>query len=172
VITSCCGALFSANAKGVAAEVSSLDPGSSMLALYGTGAAALASGLWCTLKRRGGPLFALAAALAFVTALAAIVSCVALYVYEHPHHHCPFCLLKQGHGYVGYLLYIPLFAATALAFGAGVTSPWRRIPSLSAAVERDARRLAGSATALFALFYLVTIWLVMRSHLVMAGVWW
>lgn len=172
VITSCCGALFSAGAEGVAAEVSGMDPGSSMVALYGTGALALASGLWCTLGRSRGPLFALAAALAFVTALAAIVSCVALYVYEHPHHHCPFCILKEGHGYVGYLLYIPLFVATALAFGAGVTGPWRGIPSLTAAVERDTPRLAGWATALFAFFYLAATWLVVRSNLVMTGVWW
>ena len=176
VITSCCGALFSAAAEGVAAEVSGLDPGVAMLAFYGTGAAVLASGLWCTLKsgggRGGGPLFALTAVLAFAAALAAIVSYVALYIYEHPHHHCPFCILEEGHGYVGYLLYVPLFAATALAFGAGATSAWRGIPSLAAAVERDAPRLAGLATVLFAIFYLAATWLVVRSNLVMSGVWW
>jgi len=49
----------------------------------------------------------------FVAALIGILSFVSLYVYEHPHHHCPFCILKPEYDYQGYLLYIPLFAAAA-----------------------------------------------------------
>ncbi len=105
-------------------------------------------------------------------ALVAIVSFIALYIYEHPHHHCPFCILKAGHGYVGYLLYLPLFGATAMALATGVTAPWRGLPSLSAAVDRLARRQTWLALGLFGLFYLVASWQVIRSNLVMSGVWW
>jgi hypothetical protein len=172
VITSCCGALFSADAEGVAAEVSGLEPSTAMWLLYGSGALMLASGAVFIRQRRGGPLFALLSLGAFVLALVAIVSFIALYIYEHPHHHCPFCILKEGHGYVGYLLYIPLFGATAMALAAGVTTPWRRLPSLTNAVDRLSRQQTWLALVLFGLFYLIAGWQVIFSNLTMTGVWW
>ena len=172
VITSCCGALFSADAEGVAAEVSGLKPKTAMFALYGTGLLTLLSGFWYIKKQSFGWLFALSSGLAFVVALVAIVSFIALYVYEHPHHHCPFCILKSGHDYVGYALYIPLFLATALAFGTGVISPWKNKSSLSDAVATDAPKMAWFAVVLFALFYSISTWAVLNSNLVMSGVWW
>jgi hypothetical protein len=172
VITSCCGSLFSPDAQGVAAEVSSVTPRTAMLALYGSGALVFASGAIYLWRRRLATLFAASAAVAFPVALVAIVSCVALYVYEHPHHHCPFCILKSGHDYIGYWLYIPLFSATALALGVGALAPWRNIASLRAAVVADARRYAAIALAGFMLFYAVATFAIVRSNLTMAGTWW
>ncbi len=171
VITSCCGALFSADAEGVAGEVSGLEPRSSMLGLYASGILVIVTGVWYGLKRSGGTLFALFAAAAFVMALAAIVSFISLYVYEHPHHHCPFCILKSGHDYIGYFLYIPLFIGTALALGVGAVTPWKAVPSLSAVIDIEAGRLAWLATILFGLFYLIASWAVVNSHLRMPEVW-
>jgi hypothetical protein len=172
VITSCCGALFSAEGEGVAAEVSGLDPAVSLAAMAASGLALLGVGLLYLRRQRGGVAFGLLGALAFLAALVAIVSCIALYVYEHPHHHCPFCLLKSGHGFIGYWLYIPLFAGTALALGVGLISPWRRLPSLGSVVAADGRRFASLALALFVLFYAVAGWAILRSHLTMGSVWW
>jgi len=172
VITSCCGALFSADAEGVAAEVAGLEPATALWMLYASGTLVLASGALFLWRRRGGPLFALSSLGAFVLALVAIVSFIALYIYEHPHHHCPFCILKEGHGYVGYLLYLPLFGATAMALAAGITAPWRRLPSLSAAVDRLSRQQTWLALSLFGLFYLIAGWQVIFSNLTMMGVWW
>jgi hypothetical protein len=46
---------------------------------------------------------ALASGAAFAVAtIVGILSFISLYVYEHPHHHCPFCLLKPEYGYQGY----------------------------------------------------------------------
>lgn len=172
VITSCCGSLFSPDAQGVAAEVSAVTPRAAMLALYGSGALVLASGAIYLWSRRLATLFAASAAVAFPIAIVAIVSCVALYVYEHPHHHCPFCILKSGHDYIGYWLYIPLFTATALALGVGTLAPWRNIASLRTAVAADARRYAAIALAGFMLFYVVATFAIVRSNLTMAGTWW
>lgn len=172
VITSCCGSLFSLDAQGVAAEVSSVTPRNAMLALYSSGALVLASGAVYLWRRRLATLFAASAAVAFPVAIIAIVSCIALYVYEHPHHHCPFCILKSGHDYIGYWLYIPLFTATALAIGVGALAPWRNIASLRAAVAADARRYAAIALAGFVLFYAVATFAIVHSNLTMAGTWW
>lgn len=102
----------------------------------------------------------------------AIISYISLYIYEHPHHHCPFCILKSGHDYAGYALYMPLFLATAIALAAGVISLWRKVPSLGAAVETVAPRLTFIALSLFAIFYAMATWLVLRSNLTMESVWW
>ena len=169
LITSCCGSLFSPEGGGVAAEIAGLDPAVSLAALALSGLALLATGLRYWRRGRGGGLFALLAALTFGIALTAIVSGVALYVYEHPHHHCPFCLLKSGHDFVGYGLYVPLFAATALALGAGLMEVWRSAPSLKAIIAIRGPRLAGLSLILFALFYGLATWLVLRSNLLLLG---
>lgn len=172
VITSCCGALFTPEGGGVAAEVSALQPRTAMPALYGSGLAVLAAGAFYGYRRRGGAAFALLSLTAFLVALAAIVSSVALYVYEHPHHHCPFCILKGGHHFIGYGLYIPLFAATALALGAALIGRWRQVPSLEAVIQVAAPRLTLLALSLLACFYLLASYLVWSSNLTMQGVWW
>ncbi|MEN8180640.1 MAG: hypothetical protein ABFS39_18745 [Pseudomonadota bacterium] len=172
VITSCCGSLFSAEADGVVAEVSGLQPKTALLLFWGSGTAVLLSGIWYAMRRNQGPLFAVISTIAFGIALVAIVSFVSLYIYEHPHHHCPFCLLKAGHGYVGYLLYIPLFSATALALATGVRATWKKVPSLADAVDSSAPHLVWTALILFVLFYLIAGWSVVDSNLVMSDVWW
>jgi hypothetical protein len=172
VITSCCGSLFSPDAKGVAAELAGVEPRLAMLALYGSGAAVLLSGGLYLWRRRGAQWLAATAALAFPTALVALVSLIALYVYEHPHHHCPFCILKAGHGFIGYWLYIPLFGGSAYALAVGALAPWRSIPSLTAAVALDTRRYAALAVIGFASFYAVATWAILGSNLTMAGAWW
>ena len=172
VITSCCGALFTPESTGVAAEVSAVEPATAMIALIVSGVATLLSGSWYLLKQKGGSLYAGLSVTSFVVALVAIVSCVALYIYEHPHHHCPFCILKPGHDFMGYYLYIPLFAATALALGIGITAPWRNIPSLAKVVVSDTRRFTWLSLIFFVLFYAVAAYAVASSNLTMMDVWW
>lgn len=169
VITSCCGSLFSASAKGVAAELAGLAPKPAMIAFYGMAAALVLSGVWLLRRGSGGPLFAGLSLVVFMTALAAIVSFVSLYVYEQPHHHCPFCVLKSGHDYIGYYFYVPLFAGAALGLGAGVLAPLRRVASLRNVIGNDVRRFAGLALVLLGLFYAVATWAMLRSNLVLLG---
>jgi len=171
IITSCCGALFTPESAGVAAEVSGLKPRAAMFALYGTGSTAIISGSWYRWKQSGGLFFATASIMAFIVAITAIISYVALYVYEHPHHHCPFCLLKSGHDFAGYFLYVPLFLATALALATGILSPFKNIPSLKDAIEQDVSRLSGFAVLAFIIFYALATFYVVNSNLTMDGVW-
>jgi hypothetical protein len=172
VITSCCGALFTPDGDGVAAEVSGLDPGASLTAMYVSGMLLAAAGIHYLLRQRGAWLYSLLTAAAFTIALGAVVSVIALYVYEHPHHHCPFCLLKSGHGFVGYWLYLPLFAATAMGLGIGLIERWRGRPSLTAVVAADGRHFATLSLIAFAIFYAVASYSILGSNLTMTGVWW
>ncbi|MGF1644534.1 MAG: hypothetical protein ACFCUJ_12870 [Thiotrichales bacterium] len=172
VITSCCGALFTPEGAGVAGEVAALSPRHTALALYLSGGALLAGGLWTLARSRPAWLFPLLGLAAGLVALAAIVTFIAPYVYEHPEHRCPFCILKQGHDHAGYLLYLPLFGGTALALASGVTLPWRRVPSLASLAHRRARYYVIGSLAAFALFYGLAALMVTRSRLTMDGVWW
>lgn len=172
IITSCCGALFTPQGEGVAAELSGTAPGTALLVFYIFGLAALAAGLVTVRYRRGGILFAGLCLAHFGAALVAVVSVIALYIYEHPHHHCPFCLLKAGHSFIGYWLYLPLFALTAWALGVGTIAFWRRVPSIAAAVAEDSTSFARRALAALVLFHAIAAWSMLGSGLTMSGVWW
>jgi hypothetical protein len=133
VITSCCGSLFSEGSPTLAAEASSLAPVPAMWLFYGSLGAAIALAAWHGIgggrSRIAGYALAAASALAFVATIAGILSFVSLYIYEHPHHHCPFCILKPEYGYQGYWLYLPLFVGSAAGLAAGAVQPFARIDS-------------------------------------------
>jgi hypothetical protein len=172
IITSCCGSLFTPEGEGVASEISGIAPATSLLLLVLSALALFATGGWYLWRGRGATAFALSNLAAFPIALVAIVSCIALYIYEHPHHHCPFCILKGGHGYIGYYLYLPLFLATALALGVGISAPFRKIPSLATIIPAENRRFIGIAMSGMLIFYAVAIYAILSSNLTMMEVWW
>jgi len=172
VITSCCGALFTPGGDGVAATVTGLNPALSLSAMYLCGLGLLAAGLTYRRRNSRGAGLSLLAVASFLTAVTAIVSCIAPYAYEHPQHHCPFCILKAGHGFVGYWLYISLFTGTAMALGTGLFSLWRRVPSLTTIIQAEGRRFTLLSLLSFAIFYAVSTYAVLSSNLSMKGVWW
>ena len=169
VITSCCGSLFSEQGPTLASEASAMEARPAILLFYGALAAAVfANALHAGLRRRwSGILAALASAAAFVAAIVGILSFVSLCVYEHPHHHCPFCLVKPEYGYQGYLLYVPLFVSTAAGLGAGILQPFAGVGSLKALVPQASGRLAGAAALGFALFAAVATIMALKSNLIL-----
>lgn len=171
VITSCCGSMFSEEAKSLASEASALEPVAAMWLFYGSLGAAVVAAFACWRRpgRAAGYGLAAASALAYAAALAGVISFVSLYIYEHPHHHCPFCILKPEYGYRGYALYVPLFIATAAGLAAGALQPFAGRPGLAAILPAFSRRLAGVALAGFALFAAVATWSVASSNLLLIG---
>lgn len=172
LIVSCCGSLFSDQGPGVGNDVSGISPATALILLYGSGLFVMLSGTWFLVFRSGNLLFFMTAVAAFAAAIVSIISYVSPYIYEHPNHHCPFCILKSGHDFAGYTLYIPLFLATAIVFASAMISPWGKINSLSTQVERLAPRFTYIALMLFALFYAISTYWVLQSNLTMEGVWW
>lgn len=172
IITSCCGALFTPEGSGVASELSAVTPATAVWMLIASAGLVILSGSWYLLRQRGSLAYTGSNLVAFFIALMAVISCIALYVYEHPHHHCPFCLLKSGHGFIGYWLYIPLFIATALALGTGVISPFRKIPSLRKIIPADSQRFIKLSMLMMLIFYLVATYAILGSNLTMMDSWW
>jgi hypothetical protein len=169
VITSCCGSLFGESKQSLASDVSSFTPASSMSVFYTVMAITIASGVLFYLRNSAAYLFAAMSILAFIVSIVAIISFVSLYQYEHPHHHCPFCVLKSEYDYRGYLLYIPLFGATAMSLGALVLYPFRNTPSLKMFILALSRRLSLVATGLFMFFTLLVSYIVLSSNLRLFG---
>lgn len=165
VITSCCGSLFSEDTKGLSGDMAGLPPLPAMIGFYAILGLAVLSAAGHARWGRGGYWVALFGAAAFVAALAGIISFVSLYIYEHPHHHCPFCILKPEYEYRGYLLYLPLFAAAAAALGVGAVQPFRHRPTLSQVIPLVSRRLAWLAAAGYLAFAAVATAMVALSNL-------
>lgn len=169
VITSCCGSLFSDTGAGVAAELAGLSPRPTMVAFFSVLAVTLVSGLALWRSGRGGILFGALSVTQFVVAITAVIAFLSLYVYEHPLHHCPFCLLKAEFGYIGYPLYGTLFAATGYALAAAIQQAHARHPSLADTLPARARRHAGRSVALLLAFGLLAVGIVLNSNLKLIG---
>jgi hypothetical protein len=167
VITSCCGSLFSEDTKGLTGDMAGLPPLAAMIGFYGLLALAFATASFHVQTGRGGIWVGVTGIAAFAAALTGIISFVSLYIYEHPHHHCPFCILKPEYDWQGYWLYVPLFLAAAAATGVGAVQPFRHRPSLRAVIPAASRRLAAVAAAGFLTFALVATAMVARSNLIL-----
>ncbi len=169
VITSCCGSLFSGEGKTIAAEASGMEPRPALMLFYAGLALAIGAALWHWRRasRLSGYATLAASAAGFVASIVGVLSFVSLYIYEHPHHHCPFCILKPEYDYQGYALYVPLFLATAAGLGAGAMQPFAGIASLRTVLPRVSARLAGLAAAGYTVFAVLATWFVLNSNLIL-----
>ena len=173
VITSCCGSMFSEQAESLASEVTALETKPAMIVFYGTLAAAIALSAWHWLGRghtsgnMSGYLTGIASLAGFVAAIAGILAFVSLYIYEHPHHHCPFCILKPEYDYQGYALYVPLFVGAAAGMSTGVLRLFSGRPSLAPVIDATSRPLAGVAVVGFGLFVAVASFMIWHSNLIL-----
>ena len=169
VITSCCGSLFSGEAKTIAGEASGMEAQPAIFLFYSglTAATGVALWHWRRGSRRSGYLLAAASAAAFVAAIIGVLSFISLYIYEHPHHHCPFCILKPEYDYQGYWLYLPLFTATAAGLGAGALQPFARVRSLASVIPGVSARLAGISALGYSLFIAIATYFVLASKLIL-----
>jgi hypothetical protein len=116
VIVSCCGTLFSA-AKSSPVSVFIELPTSLILSFfYGNYILIVISYLY---KKS---FFTALFNLIFIpVSIISLIVFFSTYVYEQPHHHCPFCLLQSDYNYIGYLLYITLFGGTFLGVSAYIS---------------------------------------------------
>jgi len=77
----------------------------------------------------------------FTFSFAAVISFISLYFYELPTHHCPFDLLQREYLYIGYPLYLSLFAAGIMGAGAGAIERFKEAPSLKSVIPALQKRL-------------------------------
>ena len=129
VITSCCGVIFEVGGEGFGSSVASLPPKLTRVLLLGFLAAllVLSYAMRWENKTAGKIAYAFGSGLGLVLGIAGVVAFVAPYIYMMPALHCPFIFLDQEHLNYGYLVYIPLFAASFLGMSPVVLAAieWR-----------------------------------------------
>ena len=87
---------------------------------------------------------------------------------ELPTHHCPFCILQQEYGYIGYPLYLTLMTGRCPALGR-FTLPFRHIASLRHALPPLQRRLALATIIFFCVFTALSAYGILASNLSLKG---
>jgi len=169
VSVSCCSSAFSPTASNVISDMTSLAPGVALSGFYLSLLLTLIGGVLAWRRPSLRSSFAGLTALFFPVALTAIISVFSLYIYEHPHHHCPFCIFKAEYSYYGYLLYLPLFLGSAMGISTGPLQCFQGIPSLADAIPRVSRQLIGASLSLLGLFGVLTLLSVSNSSLILFG---
>jgi hypothetical protein len=167
VITSCCGALFSAKAGNVAGEIIGFPHGPMEIAFATTMLLLLGSGIFAYRTGKGGYVFAAMALAAFLVSVASFISFISIYYYELPTHHCPFCILQTEYGCIGYPLYLALLAGAQAGMGVGILTPYRETGSLQAILPNMQKRLIWASLIGYGVFTVMIIYELIFSNLKM-----
>lgn len=154
IITSCCGALFSANTTSAISSITSLAPFPSLL-LFIISSIIVLSAIICTLLFNSTLLrymLMVGGAGYLITSITVIIALVSTYIYELPTHHCPFDILQEQYNFIGYPLFLLLFTGAFYTMLPGLFAPLRNhrlLHSLIATSERKWMYLALLAITLF-----------------------
>lgn len=134
VITSCCGVVFEVEGEGFGSSVASLPPKVTMggLAVLVGVLVLFSLMLMRRSTQRGCIAYAAGSGAGLVLGIVGVISFVAPYVYMMPALHCPFIFLDEEHFNYGYLVYLPLFAASFFGMSTGILiAVERRFPPLA-----------------------------------------
>ena len=142
IITSCCSVLFSTDANTVMSDLLALPLTLSQAVYFSSVPVTLVLGLIVYSNNRGAAIFALVSLVHFIISIAALISFTSIYIYELPTHHCPFCVLHQEYGYVGYFLYIALLGGLISGVGTGIINPFKKNTSLQQIIPPIQKRLS------------------------------
>ncbi len=167
IITSCCAILFSTDANSFVADLISLPHSLALTVFFASAAITMALGLLVYLQAKGILLFSLASLIHGIFSIVALISFISIYIYELPTHHCPFCILHQEYGYIGYPLYTALLVSAVFGMGTGLIDPFRTIPSLYKVIPPLQKRLALISTLSTLAFVMMTGWSILFSNLSM-----
>jgi hypothetical protein len=169
VITSCCGALFSTDARAIAGGLAALPPYGTKVVFFFSLALLIRSGIHFVVTSRGAKIFGWIAAAMLVFSLAAVIAFVSVHYYELPTHHCPFCILQGEYHYIGYPLYLALFTGGITGAGAGLIDRFRSLPSLRAAIPTFQKRLCIWSMAGYLLFAAIAAYPLLFSDFTLEG---
>ncbi len=153
IITSCCAVIFD---EGQGGTIQNLLGGQgeqhSLILYYGWAAFLLVSGLlaWWWQRLSLYLIHGIAMALFFVQALHTLITVFSSYIYAMPFHNCPFCMLKGEYGYIGFLIYLPLFLAVFCGVTPMLIQPCQAKASLSATVANLQQKLVAVSVAALA----------------------
>ena len=157
VISSCCGVIFEVAGEGFGSTVASLPPKFTRALLLAFLLVLLVLSYALRWERRtaGNIAYALGSGAGLFLGTAGIVAFTAPYIYMMPALHCPFIFLDQEHYNYGYLVYIPLFAASFFGMSLGALAMIVRLcPAAETTAKAAGLRFMGLSRALWVMFIL------------------
>ncbi|MBT1070941.1 hypothetical protein [Pelotalea chapellei] len=169
IITSCCGSLFSQGSRGIASEILAMPSIPAKILFYSSVLATFTAGARFFWNGKGGYLFAGLSGIAFITSIISMISFIALYFYEMPSHHCPFCILQKEYGYIGYPLYGSLFLGAVTGLGTGVLQAYRKKESLKLIIPVMQRKLCAISVISFLFFTVIVTWRIFFNSFKLEG---
>jgi hypothetical protein len=169
VITSCCGSLFTFSTGKTENSIAALPQGPAEIMFYGGMGLTLFTGIIFCRTGRAGYLFSLASTATMAASMHALIAFISPYFYELPTHRCPFCILQEEYGFVGYPLYLALMVGAVAGLGVGATLPFRQIASLSEVLPSLQRRLTLIAISCFFAFTALSVFGILGSNLSLKG---
>ncbi len=167
IITSCCGSLFSGSGSGVVSSLSSFPPSPMKIIFFVTMTIALGTSVLFYRTGKGAYFHGLVSAVLLPVALESLITFIGPYIYELPMHHCPFCVLREEYGYIGYPLYITLLSGAVSGMGVGILMPFIKKPSLVDVIPALQKKLALLSFVCYALFAIIVLYRIYASNLVL-----
>jgi len=161
IITSCCATVFAegaAEARGLGAHLASLPAGATRTVFVAVLVPTAVAGWWGARRRGSTVPFGLLALLLGAVAVAAVVAWIAPSYYQLPSHHCPFCLLSDEYGRVGYALYLALAVGVLAGGASGLVHALRRLDALGSIRPAAEHRLCRISMAGFGCFSVLALW--------------
>jgi hypothetical protein len=169
VITSCCGILFSQDASGIAGGIASLPAYATKVIFFLSLILTIRIGIQFYITGRPANIFSFCSIWLFFISLVSVISFISLYFYELPTHHCPFCLLQKEYNYIGYPLYLSLFAAGITGIGVGVLERVKGAVSLKKTIPAIQKRLCLFCLIGYAVFALIATYPMVFSNFRLEG---
>jgi hypothetical protein len=168
VITSCCGALFSENSRGIASTLAGLPIRPTKYLFFTTAVSYLVIGSLAYRYTNAWLryLMALVATFFFFVSIVSLISFISLYFYEIPTHHCPFDILQKEYHYVGYPLYITLLGSTVFGLFPGLAELMR---AEGVPLKQWQKRWILTALVLLVVFCLIVLYPMVFSSFTLEG---
>ena len=169
VITSCCGTLFSTDVNTIVGGVASIPSVPAKIVFYLGVTLTIRTGIHFLVTGRAARVFSYFSTGLFIISVVAIISFISLYFYELPTHHCPFDLLQKEYHYIGYPLYLSLFAAGIVGASVGIIDRFKDAPSLTPVIPVLQKRLCLFSMIGYTVFTLIASYPIVFSDFILEG---
>jgi hypothetical protein len=154
IITSCCAVVFGESTGGGTNLLAGMSHETGLILFYGTALLLIIFGLSASWRWRpwGILVYSVAWLFFFLLALMMVTTEFSSYIYAMPFHNCPFCILKPEYNYIGFIIYLALFAGAFLGMSMAVVEPLRRLQGMEKDVSGYQRKALYLSLLLLALF--------------------
>ncbi len=169
VITSCCGTLFSEDTQSAAGEIAGLPPYGTLVFFFLSVVLTVRAGVYFYFTGKAPFIFGYLSAWMFLFGLVAIISVISVYFYELPTHHCPFCILQKEYHFVGYPIYLTLFAGGIFGISIAVIDRFKHIDTLKTVIPNLQKKLCLLSLGNFIFFTLIVAYPMIFSDFKLFG---